>query len=225
MSMILTDNPKRHRTILETLSDTWMCSIWTTQHWVLISTDSALMNRILHTTVQYVWLLWLSGHTSGSPAAVRQRSGQQGCAWRGSASPEHCTPPSLSHGCGPVGRGGASLLVAADWLLKQRGNISVILPWCQELSSLLFRVLLIAFAGSNRHSAHLCSLPVQSRSSWRVSPAWFPLNLQAEQPPPPSATGGPEPRPSWPECAPVMETKSHKSYLTYFFFHNRPWRK
>lgn len=65
----------------------------------------------------------LSGRTSGSPAAEWQRSGWQGCVWHGSASPERCTPPSQSRGCGPTGRSGASLLAAADWLLQHIGNI------------------------------------------------------------------------------------------------------
>lgn len=75
--------------------------------------------------------------------------------------------------------------------------------------------LLIALAGSDRLSTHLCFLPVQSRSSWRVSPTWFPLNLLAEQPPPPSAKEGLEPHLSWPGYAPVMETNSHKCHLLF----------
>ena len=60
-----------------------------------------------------VCALAVSSITSGSPAAVWQHSGQQGCAWHGSAIPEHCTPPNLSRGCGPAGISGASLLAAA----------------------------------------------------------------------------------------------------------------
>lgn len=96
----------------------------------------------------------------------------------------------------------------------------------RHVSSTLRNALPMCLADvSVRLSAHLCCLPARSHSSWRACPAWSPLNLQAEQPPPPSATGGREPRPSWWECAPEVETKSHKSHLTFFFFHNRPWQE
>lgn len=65
-----------------------------------------------------VWFQWLHVLTSGSPAADRQHSGQQGCAWHGSASHERCTPPSRFHGCGPAGNCVVSLLAAAEWLLN-----------------------------------------------------------------------------------------------------------
>lgn len=84
-----------------------------------------------------VWLQWLHVLTSGSPAADRQHSGQQGCAWHGSASPEHCTPPSQFHGCGPAGSCGASLLAAAEWLLEHRGIRAATHSRHQKLSSLL----------------------------------------------------------------------------------------
>lgn len=71
----------------------------------------------------------------------------------------------------------------------------------------------------HRLAAHLCCLHVRRRSSWRVCPTWFPLNLPAGRPPPPSATGDPELRPSWPAYAPVMGTKSLKSNLTDWFSH------
>lgn len=69
----------------------------------------------------------------------------------------------------------------------------------------------------HRLAAHLCCLHARHRSSWRVCPAWFPLNLLAARPPPPSATGGLEPRPSWPAYAPVVTTESFKSNLTIHF--------
>lgn len=62
-------------------------------------------------------------HTSGSPAAAWQRSGLQGCVWRGSASPERCIPPSPSHGCGLAGRGASSPHGATDWLLARTENV------------------------------------------------------------------------------------------------------
>lgn len=161
-----------------------------------------------------VWLQWLHVLTSGSPAADRQRSGQRGCAWHGSASPERCTPPSQFHGCGPAGSCGASLLAAAEWLLEHRGIRAATHSRHQKLSSLL--VLRTAI---HRLAAHLCCLHVRRRSSWRVCPTWFPLNLPAGRPPPPSATGDPELRPSWPAYAPVMGTKSLKSNLTDWFSH------
>lgn len=92
---------------------------------------------------------------------------------------------------------------------QEKYSVSARTPWFLEVRRSH------CFAGGRGLGAYLCFLPVPSHSSWRVSPAWFPLNRRAEQLPPPSATGDPEPHLSWPECAPVMGTKI---FYTCFFF-------